>query len=150
MNLTLLFDNRQDFMEISEKNIKTLENTIKTTLELQGMEDDYEVSLSFVSNEEIKKLNKMYRDVDKETDVLSFPLFDDEEGDLIMLGDIVVSTEKIKEQAEELGHSLEREMMYLVAHSTLHLLGYDHMDEEEQEEMRQAEKEVMKKLEIFK
>ena len=111
----------------------------------------YEVSVSFVSNEEIRELNRDYRNVDSETDVLSFPMDDDDEFDgVIILGDIVLSTQRIIEQANEFGHSLEREMIYLTVHSMLHLLGYDHMTTSEKEEMRQREKEIMKELQLFK
>lgn len=149
MIVNILYDDRQDKMEITDENINAIEKTVIACLETEGMDGTFEVSVSFVTNEEIKELNKLYRNVNSETDVLSFPL-DDDDGEIIMLGDIVLSTEKIIEQAEEFGHSLEREMLYLVAHSTLHLIGYDHMDDEEKLEMRQREKEVMKELQLFK
>lgn len=150
MIVNILYDNRQDKMEITEESIKAIETTVKICLETEGMDGIYEVSVSFVTNEEIKELNKIYRNVDSETDVLSFPLDDEDYDDVIMLGDIVLSTERIIEQAKDFGHSLEREMLYLVAHSTLHLVGYDHMNEEEKLEMRQREKEIMKELQLFK
>ena len=131
-----------------------IENAIAKAIETEGAEGDFEVSVSFVTNEEIRELNRMYRNVDSETDVLSFPMdYDEYEEDieeLIMLGDIIISTEKIIEQSQEFGHSLEREMLYLTVHSVLHLLGYDHMEDNDKEEMRNIEKEVMKKLELFK
>lgn len=149
--IEVLFDNRQAVLEITEENKKALENAIEVTLETERAAGDFEVSVSFVTNEEIKELNRMYRNVDSETDVLSFPMDDEEDPDgVIMLGDIILSTEKIIEQAGEFGHSLEREMIYLTVHSMLHLLGYDHMEEEEKEEMRAMEKEVMKALKLFK
>lgn len=145
------FDNRQDFMEITEQNINSIENAISKTIEIEEAVGDFEVSVSFVTNEEIRQLNKIYRNVDSETDVLSFPMDDDEDIEgIIMLGDVILSTEKIIEQAHEFGHSTEREMIYLTVHSMLHLLGYDHMEEHEKEEMRNMEKEVMKKLQLFK
>lgn len=150
MIVDVLYDNRQDVMEITDENISAIEKTVIACLETEGMDGTFEVSVSFVTNEEIKELNNQYRNVDSETDVLSFPMDDDEDGEIIMLGDIVISTEKIIEQAKDFGHSLEREMLYLVAHSTLHLIGYDHMEEEDKLEMRQREKEVMKKLQLFK
>lgn len=150
MTVNILYDDRQNKMEISDENIEAIEKTVAVCLETEGIDGDFEVSVSFVNNEEIRELNKQYRNVDSETDVLSFPMDDDEDAEIIMLGDIVLSTEKIIEQAEEFGHSLEREMMYLVAHSTLHLIGYDHMDDDEKQEMRQREKEIMKKLQLFK
>ena len=149
MIVNILYDNRQDIMEITKENIDAIEKTVTVCLETEGMDGNFEVSVSFVTNEEIKELNNQYRNVNSETDVLSFPM-DDDDGDIIMLGDIVISTEKIIEQANDFGHSLEREMLYLVAHSTLHLIGYDHMEEEEKIEMRQREKEVMRQLQLFK
>lgn len=149
--IEVLFDNRQDFMEITEENMKSLEKAISSTIETEQADGDFEVSVSFVTNEEIKELNRTYRNVDSETDVLSFPMDDEEECEgVIMLGDVILSTEKIIEQAREFGHSLEREMIYLTVHSMLHLLGYDHMEENEKEEMRSMEKEVMKALQLFK
>ncbi len=116
---------------------------------------DVEISLSFVSLDEIHELNREYRGVDRPTDVLSFPMFDDqdeleavcgesdEEGQTVPLGDVVICMDKIIEQAEEFGHSRERETVYLFTHSVLHLLGYDHETEEEKKEMREREEEIM-------
>jgi probable rRNA maturation factor len=106
------------------------------------VEEDYEVSISFVDNNEIRELNKQYRDKDTATDVLSFPLMEFEvteenynnEDEFVqedrLLGDIVISLEKAKEQAAEYEHSFERELAFLVVHGVLHLLGMDHEDEE--------------------
>ncbi len=148
--IDVLFDNRQDVMEITDENMKAVENAIDAVLEEEGCEGDYEVSVSFVTNDEIKELNRDYRNVDSETDVLSFPMDDDEFNGVIILGDIVLSTQKIIEQANDFGHSLEREMLYLTVHSMLHLLGYDHMNASEKDEMRSKEKEIMKRLKIYK
>ena len=102
--------------------------------------------------EEIQELNAEYRNIDKETDVLSFPMLEfpeDEDmltyetGIPVMLGDIVISTTRAAEQAEAYGHSLEREICYLSVHSVLHLLGYDHMEEDEKRVMRAREKAIM-------
>lgn len=153
MNLVVLYDNRQEYMEISDDNIKAIEHTIRTCIENESLDGDFEVSVSFVTNEEIHELNKMYRNVDRPTDVLSFPMDEDEEefeGEPIMLGDIVMSTEKIIEQSKEFCHSLQREMLYLVTHSVLHLFGYDHIEEEDKKIMREKEKVIMKKLQLFK
>lgn len=149
--ISVLFDNRQDIMEITEANEKAIETAVETVLKAENKSGNYEVSVSFVSNEEIRELNRDFRNVDSETDVLSFPMDDDDEFDgVIILGDIVLSTQRIIEQANEFGHSLEREMIYLTVHSMLHLLGYDHMITSEKEEMRQREKEIMKELQLFK
>lgn len=109
-----------------------------------------EISVSFVEPEEIRRLNCQYRNKDSVTDVLSFPQFDDwddlpEEG-IVALGDVVICVSQAQAQAEEFGHSLKREILYLFVHSLYHLLGYDHMDEEEKKEMRQKEEAVMTRL----
>ncbi|QSX06839.1 rRNA maturation RNase YbeY [Sedimentibacter sp. zth1] len=153
MNVTVLCDNRQEFMKITDENIEAMERTIKVCIENENLEGIFEVSVSFVVNDEIKKLNNLYRNVDSATDVLSFPMDGEDKeyfGETIMLGDIVLSTEKIIEQAKEFGHSLERELLYLVTHSMLHLFGYDHIQEEDKSVMREKEKEIMKKLHLFK
>lgn len=111
-----------------------------------------EVSLSFVSDKEIQELNKHYREMDKVTDVLSFPQYEDlnelpEEG-IIPLGDVVICMEQAERQAEEFGHSLERELVYLFIHSICHLLGYDHMEEADRQEMREKEERIMDQLQL--
>ena len=149
--MEIYIDNRQDKVELDENIYAVLEEVIKECLILEDKSLNYEISLSFVDNEEIKELNREYRNVDKETDVLSFPL---EEEDfpvpIPLLGDIIISAEKALEQSREYAHSLLREIAYLTAHSMFHLLGYDHMEEDEKEIMRDKEKEVMKRLKIFK
>ena len=98
----------------------------------EGFEGSAEISVTFVDNEEIHKLNKQYRNIDRETDVLSFPLGENGEYDINhdtgakMLGDVVISLPKAVEQAQMYGHSLQREVAFLTVHSVLHLLGYDH------------------------
>ncbi len=111
-----------------------------------------EVSVTFVDNLEIKRLNAQFRNIDSETDVLSFPLGENGEYDINhdtgakLLGDVVISLEKAQEQAVTFGHSFEREACYLTVHSMLHLLGYDHMQPEEKRVMRVKEEEVMTQL----
>ena len=109
-----------------------------------------EISVTFVSGDEIKELNRDYRGVDSVTDVLSFPQFgpDEEfpEEGPIALGDVVICRDKIVEQAAEFGHSEAREAVYLFTHSVLHLMGYDHETEDEKSEMRGAEDEIMREL----
>ena len=119
-------------------------------------EEGAEASVSFVTPEEIQTLNRDYRNVDRVTAVRSFPQFDSvddlidmqEETGVAELGDVVICMDRAKEQAEEFGHPLEREVIYLFVHSILHLLGYDHMEEEEKAEMRAREDEVMGELGI--
>ena len=147
--INVLFDNRQDVLEITEDGENAIKVAVEAVLSEEDLQGDFEVSVSFVTNEEIKELNREYRNVDSETDVLSFPM-DDEFDGVVILGDIVLSTEKIIEQANDYNHSLEREMIYLTVHSMLHLLGYDHMSSAEKNEMRAREKEIMKNLKIFK
>ena len=149
--MQILIDNRQDKVSIDDDIYDVIEKVAKECLKLEGKGLNFEVSVSFVDNEEIQKLNRDYRNVDSPTDVLSFPM-DDEETDLYipLLGDIVISAERALEQATEFGHSFLREVAYLAAHSMFHLMGYDHMNDEEKQTMRQKEKEVMKALGIFK
>ncbi len=103
------------------------------------------ISVSFVSKEEIKKLNKKYRNVDEVTDVLSFPMYEGEFPDVpeLELGDVVICMDKVRAQAKEFGHSEERESMYLFTHSVFHLLGYDHIKEADKKIMRAKEEKVM-------
>ena len=128
---------------------ETFERAAEQTLLLEGVDPAHiEISLSFVSAEEIKRLNGEYRDKDDVTDVLSFPMFENAEeikgvpGEKL-IGDVVICMDKVKEQAAEYGHSEMREAVYLFVHSILHLLGHDHMEKAEKEEMRHREEEVM-------
>ena len=124
-------------------------------LEYEGFDIDGEVSVLFVTDEKIKALNFEFRKKNEVTDVLSFPQYDNlkEEGTnepFLYLGDVVISLEQAARQAEEFGHTLEREIVYLTVHSILHLFGYDHMQEEDKKEMREKEKTVLRSLKIFK
>lgn len=141
----IYFDNRQDLIKIDEEIENIVEKSIEAALKEIEFTDDYEVSVSFVGDEEIHELNRDYRGVDRTTDVLSFPM-DDEFTN--MLGDIVININKVIEQANEYGHSEKREISYLTVHSTLHLMGFDHEEEEDKKEMRAVEDRVMEKLEI--
>ena len=133
-----------------------LTQAIKEAIRLSGGSEEAEVSLMLVDNQRIHSLNKEYRGVDRPTDVLSFALQEDveEEPDGMfedeMLGDIVISAERAREQAEEYGHSFEREIVYLAVHGTLHLLGYDHEEEQDKQEMRTKEEEVMTILRLVR
>ena len=124
-----------------------------------------EVELLLTTDEEIREMNREFRDIDRATDVLSFPMiayespadfafleedescFDPDTGEL-MLGNIVISKQKVVEQAEEYGHTVEREYAFLIAHSMLHLLGYDHMEEEERAVMEKKQREILDGLGI--
>ena len=134
--------------------METLKRAAKLCLKEEGIPDErIEISLSLVSMEEIHELNNMYRQVDRPTDVLSFPMIEDfneidweEEEEEILLGDVVICLDKVRQQAKEYGHSEKREIVYLFVHSVLHLLGYDHMEDEDKAEMRRQEEIVMEAL----
>ena len=152
MNLLLANDTNQDLdLDLIRERA---EKTIEEVLRVENFTENAEVSLSIVDMETINRLNKEYRDVDRPTDVLSFPMdeegYDMEGNPIFLLGDIVICLDVAETQAKDFGHSLEREMMYLICHSTLHLLGYDHIEDEDKKEMRAKEKEVMKNLGVFK
>lgn len=121
-------------------------------LRMENFQGAAEVSVTFANNEQIHELNKMHRNVDAPTDVLSFPMGEDGKYDIDpatnakILGDIVISMEKAVEQAECFGHTLQREVGYLTAHSMLHLLGYDHEEPLEKVHMREKEELVMTQL----
>lgn len=141
-------------------NIKNdLEKVIREVLAVEKIDQEKcEVSLSFVDEEKIRQLNRDFRSIDRATDVLSFPIEDffneDRENILekpyLMLGDIVICLDVARKQADDLGHSFEREIMYLTCHSIFHLLGYDHIEDDDKKIMRKREKEVMKNLGVFK
>ena len=152
MNLLIANDTSED-LDLDLIRDKA-EKTIDEVLRVEEITQNTEVSLTIVDKDTIHKLNKDYRNVDRETDVLSFPMeekaFDNEGNPLMLLGDIVICLDVARDQACDFGHSLEREMMYLICHSTLHLLGFDHIEEDDKKQMRAKEKEVMKNLGVFK
>lgn len=116
------------------------------------------IQITLTNPENIRKLNKEYRKIDRETDVLSFPMFEKEEIDLKVkkqdfphadiLGDMVISIPRVEEQAKEYGHSFKRELSYMVVHSFYHLMGYDHIEEEDKKIMREKEEVILAKLNI--
>ena len=153
MKLRIYFENDQDKYKVSYNLKMLLREAIETTLDFEDFNAVCEVSVTFTDNEGIRELNKKFREMDKPTDVLSFPLLDfDGEceeppiDELISnLGDIVISLERAKEQADEFGHSFKREVAFLTVHSMLHLLGYDHeKGDEEDRDMRARQSEIMK------
>ncbi|MBQ9941120.1 MAG: rRNA maturation RNase YbeY [Clostridia bacterium] len=132
-----------------------IRKAIRTTLRSEKFEKDAEVSVTLTDNAEIHQINRDFRGVDRPTDVLSFPMIEEEEyvGDLdidknaVLLGDIIISVEKIEEQAKEYGHSFQRELAYLVIHSTLHLLGYDHVtSESDEKEMTEKQDKIIESI----
>jgi probable rRNA maturation factor len=150
--MNILLSNHQDKVKISDELMALIRQSIVATLESEEIYEDVEVSLLLIDNKEIKHLNNEYRNVNEATDVLSFPMYDDLEEaldeDYLYLGDIVISGERAVEQAKDFGHSVEREIGYLTVHSVLHLLGYDHMDEEEKKVMREREEKILEKINL--
>lgn len=163
----IFVDNRQSKIEITEEIEKSIANIIEYALREEKVNIPCEVSVVFVDNEKIRELNRENRNIDKVTDVLSFPMLeypkgkvfknvyenfnfpdtDLDEGSLV-LGDVALSLEKAKEQSLEFNHSFIREVVYLTIHSVLHLLGYDHMEEEEKIVMRKREEEILEKFNL--
>ena len=138
-----------------------LRRTVKVALTAEGMESDCEINILLTDDEGIREVNRDMRDIDRATDVLSFPMFDlvpgehpdemdaDPATNLVPLGDMCISVERARAQAEEYGHSFEREICYLCVHSVLHLLGYDHLDEGEMKrQMREREEVIMSQLKL--
>lgn len=163
----IFIDNRQDKICVDEELEGTIESIIKYTLREEEVNIPCEVSVVFVDNEEIREINRENRNIDKPTDVLSFPMLEYSKGSVfkdvylnhkfhlsdlddgnLILGDIVLSLEKTEEQRTEFGHSFLREAAYLTVHSVLHLLGYDHMEEEEKDIMRKREEEILNKFHL--
>lgn len=149
MILDVSWEEESILLEQREPLTAMLSQAIEEAIRLCDGPEEAEVSLMLVDDQRIHALNLEYRGVDRPTDVLSFALQEetDEEPDAVfeddMLGDIVISAERAREQAKEYGHSFEREIVYLAVHGTLHLLGYDHEEESERQEMRSKEEEVM-------
>ncbi|MBO5040976.1 MAG: rRNA maturation RNase YbeY [Clostridia bacterium] len=128
---------------------------VKAALEYEKVGFVPEVSVTYTDNEGIRELNAAHRNIDRATDVLSFPLFEKEElseaSDGDALGDIVISLEKAREQANEYGHSFEREVAFLTVHSMLHLLGYDHeISEADEKEMFFRQEEILKTMGLLR
>ncbi|PAV29031.1 rRNA maturation RNase YbeY [Virgibacillus profundi] len=131
--------------------IDLLQRLILFAAEKEGVSKEAEVSVNFVDDNEIQELNRNYRQKDMPTDVISFALQESVEGELdiigedipLALGDIVISVDKAKEQAEEYNHSFERELGFLTVHGFLHLLGYDHMKQEDEEKMFKRQEQIL-------
>ena len=146
-----------------EKGQEDWEGIVKKVLnkcfEEEGLLDSKLImTITFTTPEEIRKINKKYRKIDRATDVLSFPMFEKEELDEKIknkdflyedvLGDVIISIDKVREQAEEYGHSFERELSYMLVHGFYHLMGYDHIEEEDKKIMRPKEEKVLNELKI--
>ena len=136
-----------------------VEKVLKKCFEEEGLMDSKLImTITFTTPEEIRKINKKYRKIDRATDVLSFQMFEKAELDEKIknkdflyedvLGDVIISIDKVKEQAEEYGHSFERELSYMLVHGFYHLMGYDHIEEEDKKIMRPKEEKILNELKI--
>lgn len=164
--MTISIENEVNYKFDFDEN-QVIKTVIETALEYVSCPYETVVSVTLTDNESIQSINNEFRGIDNATDVLSFPMleyavpgdfeflegdeafeaFDPESGELV-LGDIIISTDKVKSQADEFGHSEKRELAFLVAHSMFHLFGYDHMTDEEAKEMEAKQEEVLKMLNI--
>ncbi|MGM9550894.1 MAG: rRNA maturation RNase YbeY [Clostridia bacterium] len=156
-----IFENEQDKLPFTEEIENIIRLAVNTTLDILGWGDvKCQVSVTVTDNEKIREINSIYRKIDRETDVLSFPIIEfspdgealicegDYEGDTLLLGDIMISLEKALSQSEEYGHSLIREVGFLSLHSALHLMGFDHIKEDDAVVMRKFEKEIAEKMDL--
>lgn len=149
--MSLLIDIVDETGSVSEELLKEVENLLQFAAEREGVQDQAEVSVTIVSNDDIHQINKEYRGKDAPTAVISFALEEEGEGEIEIvgaemppvLGDIIISADRTREQAEEYNHSFKRELGFLAVHGFLHLLGYDHMTKEEEEEMFTKQKELL-------
>lgn len=166
--MTIYLEDDRGFFEAHTGLFEKVEAVIEKCLEEEKVPFEIEISLTVVDKDEIKEINKEYREIDKDTDVLSFPQIEpknighiawDElntssvmnlDTNQIILGDIILCDEKAIEQAKSYGHSLEREVCFLILHSMLHLLGYDHMCEEDEKNMVQKQEYVLQCLSILR
>ena len=151
--------NEQDKLKVTKEIRDVVKEAVKKSLDFMEFGTSFEISVMFVDDEEIRTLNKLHRNIDRSTDVLSFPMFEyDENGEIIeeyadfnkngelLLGDIVISLEHAEAQALEYGHSFLREVGFLTVHSMLHLFGYDHMTKEDEEEMFSYQAEILEEM----
>ncbi len=150
-----------EYLEIEEnkEQEELIEKVIKQCFKEEGLlQTNLYIAITLTNPENIRKINKEYRNIDKETDVLSFPMFEKEEITQILikkthlvedvLGDIVISIARVEEQATEYGHSFERELAYMLVHGFYHLMGYDHIEEKDKIIMRPKEEKVLQDLNI--
>ena len=146
------FINRQRKVKVTRELRDMLSLCAETALKSERVPFDTHIDVTFVSDRRIREINREFRDKDAVTDVLSFPQFDPyeymQDWDEVSLGDVVICEERAHQQAEEFGHSYERELIYLFVHSCFHLLGYDHETEEEKRVMREKEEKIMTQLDL--
>ena len=147
MKLMIYFSDEQSSFKLTNGFLLLLRHAIESTLVSEKVGGQCEISLTFTDNQGIHELNRRFRNIDRPTDVLSFPQLDRvdfTDGSFKMLGDIVISLERAAEQAKEIGHSTEHEAAFLCVHSTLHLLGYDHeTGEEDEKEMFSRQRKII-------
>ena len=149
--MTLLIDSIDETNELTEQQMLEIERLLNFAAQKQNIGDYCEISVTFVSNEKIQEINREYRDKDAPTDVISFAMEELGEGEVELvgadlprvLGDIIISVPKAREQAMEYGHAFIRELGFLAIHGFLHLLGYDHMTEADEKEMFTLQKEIL-------
>ena len=157
----LIIENEQNKIEFTDDMRELMQKVCDEALKYEECDFDAQISITITDNEGIHEMNNMYRGIDRPTDVLSFPMLEfDSAGDIIenefeydengriMLGDIVISLERAIAQAEEYGHSAERELAFLCAHSMLHLLGYDHENDSDEDEMFTRQEAILNNLGI--
>jgi probable rRNA maturation factor len=156
-NITI--EDGQESVKLLKSQLELIERTALECLAYAGLDDPCDISIILADDEKIRKLNSEFRDIDAPTDVLSFPMLEMMEGNilyeesdldmdtgLLLLGDIVISLETAERHALEYGHSLERELAFLTSHGVFHLLGYDHADEESGIRMFEMQEEVLSKM----
>ncbi|MDE3839651.1 rRNA maturation RNase YbeY [Bacillus methanolicus] len=149
--MRLIIDTIDETNSITEQEILRIEELLLFAAKSEQLEEDCELSVTFVSNERIQEINREYRDKDRPTDVISFAMEELGEGEVELigaslprvLGDIIISVPKAREQAEEYGHSFMRELGFLSVHGFLHLLGYDHETEEQEKEMFSRQRKIL-------
>ena len=149
--MILTIDLMDETNEVNEEAQQLVESVLQFAAKKEGIEEGTELSVTFVDNERIREINKEYRDKDSATDVISFALEEmgEDEVEIVgaemprMLGDIIISIERTREQAEEYGHSFDRELGFLALHGFLHLLGYDHMNAEDEKVMFSRQREIL-------
>lgn len=158
--INLIWQNEQTKIDVKNEHIDLIKKCIEAALKSEKIEYDCEISLTITDNENIKEINAETRSIDSATDVLSFPMLDCEKGKIkpckedfsenfLILGDIVLSYERAKEQAEEFGHSFIREIGFLTVHSMLHLLGYDHeISAADEKEMFLKQENILKSINL--
>ncbi|MBM7649999.1 putative rRNA maturation factor [Bacillus ectoiniformans] len=149
--MPLMIDMTDETDELTPEAFQLVEELLNLTVKKEGKDEDSEVSVTFVTNDRIQEINHEYRDKNQPTDVISFALEEMGEDEIkitgvdmpAVLGDIIISVPRAREQAEEYGHSFERELGFLAVHGMLHLFGYDHMTEEEEQVMFTKQKEIL-------